>query len=142
MIFGIILLVGGVVYASGVVTFGSSNKGLVGHWSLDYEDYNPSTLRVTDKTPYENHGTNNGATFSTDRMGQTNGSMSFDGSNDVVRTDDVLINNESWTVASWIFSLNGPDAFPMFYRHHGTQGIICKNYGIARLFGVADDNAV
>lgn len=108
MIFGIIFLVGGVVYASGVVTLGSSNKGLVGHWSLNYEDYNPTTLRVTDKTPYENHGTNNGATFSTDRNSQTNGSMSFDGSNDYIDLPDDLGYLDKVSVFAWFKSSGNP----------------------------------
>ena len=60
---------------------GSISSGLVGHWALNSEGYNSVTGRVTDKTPYENHGTNSGANLTTDRMGQSNGAMYFDGSN-------------------------------------------------------------
>jgi len=57
----------------------SLQKGLVGHWILDGEGYDSNTERITDKTPYENHGTNSGATLTTDQMGQSDRAMSFDG---------------------------------------------------------------
>jgi hypothetical protein len=63
---------------------GSIESGLVGHWALNSEGYNSVTGRVTDKTPYENHGTNSGATLTTDRMGQSNNAMNFDGVDDYV----------------------------------------------------------
>ena len=57
----------------------SINRGLVGHWTMDEEDYNFATSRVADKSGYENHGTNYGATFTTDRHGKEGGAMKFDG---------------------------------------------------------------
>ena len=36
-------------------------------------------MKPKDITPYANHGTNNGATLSTGRKGEANGSYSFDG---------------------------------------------------------------
>ncbi|MGI5827250.1 MAG: LamG domain-containing protein [Patescibacteria group bacterium] len=57
--------------------------GLVGHWTLDEKDYNISNSRVTDKSPFENHGANSGATFTTDRFGKEGGAMYFDGSGTV-----------------------------------------------------------
>jgi len=70
-------------YGKSKMAVSSIDSGLVGHWALDGDGYNASTGRVTDKTPYENHGTNNGATLTTDRMEQANGAMSFDGSNTI-----------------------------------------------------------
>jgi hypothetical protein len=93
---GFILLAAGfsyAVYAAGVVFLGgsaaktavsSTEKGLVGHWVLDGDNYNVSTGRVTDKTPYEKHGTNNGAILTTDKNGQANGAMSFNGVNNYI----------------------------------------------------------
>jgi hypothetical protein len=69
------------------------NKGLVGHWSMDGVDYNSSTNRVTDKTPYSNHGTNYGATLATDRNGKVDGAMSFDGVDDYLDLSQVDTSN-------------------------------------------------
>ncbi|MEA2097706.1 MAG: LamG domain-containing protein, partial [Patescibacteria group bacterium] len=60
-------------------------KGLVGHWELSEESYNPATKRLTDNSAYENHGTSgNAGSFATDRMGQSDEAMSFNGTNDYV----------------------------------------------------------
>ena len=45
------------------VISGSLQKGLIIDMPFDLNNYNSATGRVTDKTPYVNHGTNNGATF-------------------------------------------------------------------------------
>ncbi len=69
MIFiGVFVLILGIVLVSAYIT-SSSQKGLVGHWALDAEGYNSATERITDKSGSENHGTNAGATLTTDRMG-------------------------------------------------------------------------
>jgi hypothetical protein len=52
-------------------------KGLVGHWTLSQDDYNPNTNQVKDLSPYSNHGTNYGATFSQDRQGKEGGGDEF-----------------------------------------------------------------
>lgn len=57
----------------------SLQSGLIGHWTLDADDYDDATKRVTDKTPYGNHGINYGASPAPDRNGKTNGAMSFNG---------------------------------------------------------------
>jgi len=51
----------------------SLSKGLVAHYPLNGE------YETKDVTPNANHGTNNGATLSTGRKGEANGSYSFDG---------------------------------------------------------------
>jgi hypothetical protein len=87
------------------VQISSSQTGLVGHWALNSEDYNSATGRVTDKSAYENHGTNYGANFTTDRMGHSNGAMFFDGSaNDyILITDkDSLDLTTDFTISTWI----------------------------------------
>lgn len=81
----------GVAYAGGsgvvIVRYRVSQKaqtssiqsGLIGYWPLDGNNYNAATNVVTDKTPYGHNGTNVGATLTSDRMGQSNGAMSFNG---------------------------------------------------------------
>jgi hypothetical protein len=48
------------------------------------DDISFSEIITKDKTPYSNHGTIFGATFSTDKLGHANKSMSFDGVNDYI----------------------------------------------------------
>jgi len=60
---------------------GDINKGLVGHWPLDSAHLNSTTNRVDDISGHGNHGTNSGASLTTDRHGQSNGAMSFGGGN-------------------------------------------------------------
>jgi len=70
----------------------SLTKGLVGHWRLDKEHYNPNTKRVTDLSAYCNHGTAQSGNFTTDRMGQAGRAMVFDGNDDQINIphDDSL----------------------------------------------------
>lgn len=79
-------------------------SGLVGHWSLDSEDYNFNTARVTDKTPFENHGTNYGASPATDRNGKVGGAMSFNGSSYIEITNPINQPNleQEWTASAWV----------------------------------------
>jgi hypothetical protein len=94
----------------------SLNSGLVGHWTLDQDKYNPSNFRVTDNTPYENHGTNYGATFTTDRFGKAGGAMSFNGSSNYIDCGEVDIeNNNTW---SWWMKWTGGGS--------GLRGIIAR----------------
>jgi hypothetical protein len=62
-------------------------KGLIGHWTMDENDYNSSTNQVNDLSPFSNHGTNYGTIFTTDRENQANKAMEFGSS------DRILINN-------------------------------------------------
>jgi len=77
----------------------SLQKGLVGHWTMSQDSLKGSLL--ADKTPYENDGTINGATFATDRMGQPNKAMSFDGVDDYINCG----NNESLAIIEKTISL-------------------------------------
>jgi len=111
----------------------SIQKGLVGHWALDNESYNSNTERITDKTPYENHGTNNGAVLTTDQMGQSNRAMSFDGSGDYVNNGDVneLDTFSYLTVSIWFKrDVDRNDA-----TNHGTDNVL-----IAQSSNAANDN--
>ncbi len=96
---GMVLLIGVVFAVTVISTTDSLSKGLIGHWSLDGDDYDSATNRVGDSTPYENHGANSGATLTTDRMGKSEGAMSFDGSGTVdgVTYGDNIIMPESIT---------------------------------------------
>ena len=109
---GIVLLAGGLVYASGIifstgkpdVSGGSLQKCLVGHWMLDGDSYNSNTNKLTDKTPYGNSGVNHEATLTTDRMGNDNKAMLFDGSSSFINGDGPIdIENKSFTMAAWIW---------------------------------------
>ena len=84
---------------------GSRHKGLIGHWALDSDGYNSNTERITDKTPYENHGTNSGATLTTDQMGQSNRAMSFDGSINYVSIP-TLSSFENISASVWVYPIN------------------------------------
>ncbi|MBA7645294.1 hypothetical protein ES703_53049 [subsurface metagenome] len=95
IVFAVLFVIAGLVYAASKITITGSHlrvsslqKGIVGHWVLDADSYNFNTARVTDKTPYENHGTNYGATFTADQMGQSDRAMGFDGVTDYVNCGD------------------------------------------------------
>lgn len=87
------------------VSAGSLQKGLVGHWMLDSEGYNSNTERITDKSAYENHGTNSGASLTTDQNGQSDEAMEFNQSDYVNVGSDSSINgiSDAVTVAGWIY---------------------------------------
>lgn len=81
---------------------GGLQKGLMGHWVLDGEGYNSNTERITDKTPYENHGVNSAATLTTDQNGQSNRAMNFDGNGDNVEANGyTYVFTTELTLASW-----------------------------------------
>ena len=61
----------------------SLQKGLVAHWTMSQDSLQSATV-LADKTPYENKGTIYGATFTTDRKGQANKAMLFDGVDDYI----------------------------------------------------------
>ncbi len=124
IIFVVVLLFVGVAYATGIlfgdkpdVYSGSLHKGLIGHWALDSDGYNSNTERVTDKTPYENHGVNNGATLTTDQMGQSNRAMNFDGTSARITIAD----KDAWAgpEISMTFWVNTSDT--------GNQGLFCQD---------------
>lgn len=80
------------------------NKGLVAHYTMNEIDYNHSNNRVTDKTPYENHGSNYGATFTEDRFGKDDSSFYFNESSylRVPLDESFNFNNQSFTLSSWV----------------------------------------
>ncbi len=99
---GAFVLILGIVLVSAYVT-STPQKGLVGHWALDEEGYNSATGRITDKSGSENHGTITGALVpTTDRNGQSNRAMDFDGTNDEINLDSIeVLAHGSWTISYW-----------------------------------------
>ncbi len=104
----VLLFVAGFAVAGVIGSFstGDINKGLVGHWPLDGAHLNSTTNRVDDISGYGNHGTNYGATLTTDRHGQANGAMSFNGTSNYMNCGndtslDLGITEGSW--GGWIF---------------------------------------
>jgi hypothetical protein len=84
----------------------SLNKGLVGHWTMSEDSLQSATV-LADKTPYENKGTIYGATFTTDRKGQPNKCMYFDGVDDyieVVNNNSLNLGIKSFTFSFWMKS--------------------------------------
>ena len=80
----------------------SLQKGLVGHWTMAQDSLKGSLL--ADKTPYENDGTIYGATFTTDRKGQANKAMSFDGVDDYIDcgSNESLSFDDALTISAYI----------------------------------------
>lgn len=83
----------------------SLEKGLIGYWPLDGENYNASDNRVTDKSAYANHGTNYGATLTFDRFGRENGAMDFNGIDNKISINYPNPVNQT-SVTAW-FKRNG-----------------------------------
>ena len=86
------------------------NKGLVGHWTMSQDSLKSPTI-IADKTPYGNDGRIYGATFTTDRHGQPNKAMSFDGVDDYVKVSSLPATYEEVTVSSWVKYGANPDSF-------------------------------
>ena len=82
----------------------SLRKGLVAHYTMSQDSLKGSLLG--DKTPYENDGTIYGATFATDRKGQANKCMYFDGVDDYVDCGnaDILSAPSNLTVEAWFMT--------------------------------------
>lgn len=81
-------------------------------------------LVTADSTPYDNHGKIDGAILATGPNEETNGAMSFDGSNDYINcgTNSILDNEEALSVSAWIkTSYDAP--FP------GEIGLVKKGTG-------------
>ena len=71
-------------------------NGLVGWW--------PFTGNANDESGNGNNGTVNGATLTSDRLGNSNKAYSFDG-NDWILSDSILVNN-AFTASFWILAEN------------------------------------
>lgn len=115
------------------------NKGLVGHWSLDQESFNPATKRFTDKTPNENHGTGNGTQlgsvspgFQADRMGQLVRAAPFNGTDDYVNcgNDSSLNITDAITISHWFNPASIPFATNRILAKWSFSGVSDRSYQI------------
>ncbi len=94
------------------ITISSLEKGLLAHWTMDNLDYNSNTNNLSSKTTTENSITNYGATFTTDRFGNTNSAMSFDGSTNYLKTTNNFVSNPTQlTISAWIKKESGGATF-------------------------------
>ena len=131
----VFLLVAGLAVAGVIGSFstGDINKGLVGHWPLDSAHLNSTTNRVDDISGHGNHGTNSGASLTTDRYGQSNGAMSFNGTSNyisMVSDDSLNARTHDLTASFWIKA-------PLPIAGDGYTGIVWKHYG----YGSPDGNS-
>lgn len=84
----------------------SLEKGLIGYWPLDGENYNASDNRVTDKSAYSNHGTALNAFLSTGKFNEDNGSFDFGSINDGYSINIPSQNFQGladFTMSAWIY---------------------------------------
>jgi hypothetical protein len=85
------------------VAWADLNDGLVAHY--------PFNANANDESGNGNDGTVNGATLTEDRFGNVDGAYSFNGVDDYIERSfdpDFTPSTQSWTVAAWIKSGNGP----------------------------------
>ena len=68
--------------------------------------YYPFTGNATDSSGNGNDGTNNGATPSTDRFGNANSAMSFDGASDYINTGLNVIGFAEISINAWVKTQN------------------------------------
>jgi len=66
------------------------------------DDVSFKEVKTADKTASSNHGTVYGATYTTDRNGQTNKAMSFDGVDDYIVTTKNMYSLGDKTFAAWV----------------------------------------
>lgn len=90
--------------STGTMSTGNLNKGLVGYWQMDESHFNSSTDRVDDISGYGNHGTNYGATFTEDRMGNSGGAMSFGASSriEIPFGESYDVGSNNLTLSMWV----------------------------------------
>jgi prepilin-type N-terminal cleavage/methylation domain-containing protein len=113
-------------YSSGGIPI---STGLVGYWTMDEGSLlSPNTIR--DYSSYGNTGTIYGATFATDRHGQPNKAMSFDGVDDYIDCGDIDKLSSS-TINTWI---NG-DTTQNVYAGIVFAGDAANAFGLAIMGG-------
>lgn len=90
-----------------------------GTWYID--DVSVKELQTADSTPNGNHGTVYGASYTTDRKGQSNGAMSFDGTDDYVDLGTSSVFNATTVLSASIW-----------VKYGGTTGqhqfYLCRGY--------------
>ncbi|MBI2050649.1 MAG: LamG domain-containing protein [Parcubacteria group bacterium] len=95
-------------YASTMV---SIQNTVASNWSMT--DVSFKRIYEADSTPYGNNGTAYGAAYTTDRQGQSNNAMSFDGTNDYVEISDNsqldFERTNPFSIAVWAKTTNTTD---------------------------------
>lgn len=86
--------------------FSSLEKGLIGYWPLDADNFNPSDNKVTDKSAYGNHGVALSASLSTGRNDEAGSAFDFGGINDGYSVN--IPNNNfaglsDFSMSAWIY---------------------------------------
>jgi len=132
----VLILATSALASLGFFSTDSLNKGLVGHWPMDGAHYNddPTSYRVDDISGYSNHGTNSGATLTTDRYGQSNGAMSFVSSEgdyvSVANSSSMpFINTNPWSVGGWV-RMTGSNSYYPFISKGTFTGVYYKGFTI------------
>ncbi|MBW8012842.1 MAG: LamG domain-containing protein [Chloroflexi bacterium] len=115
----------------------SLQKGLVGYWPLDLTAAKSDTV-TADKTPYSNNGTlTGGQTYTndstTDRKGQSDKALNFNGSSDYISLGNLNYISEGtsnqYTISLWIkFNAIGT-AFLFGDEQSGNQGVMMQTSG-------------
>jgi len=79
-----------------------SSQGLVGAWALNEKNSLGSARSETilDSSTENNHGTNNGATFTTDKDGVLDGAMSFNGYTKYIDIENSI--NTDVSISFWV----------------------------------------
>ena len=97
--------------------------------------------RFLSLTNLQNHGTNSGATLTTDRMGQNNGAMSFDGIDDYLNLSSaqLISTNTPFTISMWFKSggLAPVNDFDMLFSTKTNQAQNWR-FGISNYAGFSD----
>ena len=83
--------------------------------------YYPFNGNANDESGNDNDGTNNGAMLTTDRFGNENSAMSFDGVDDFVETSDYTDRWDNWSTSIW-FRTNSENSFQIMLGRE-LQGI-------------------
>lgn len=106
----LIIISGATTGASLVFGYSQSDNsdGLVLDIDFSADNYNAGSRTFTDKSGNGNNAVSaNYTSFVPDKYGKSGGAMSFNGSNDYSKIDDVNINNpEALTISAW-FRKNG-----------------------------------
>ncbi|MDP3837160.1 MAG: LamG-like jellyroll fold domain-containing protein [bacterium] len=107
------------------LTISSLEKGLIGHWPLNEQNYNSTTGRATDVSAYSRHGINGGSDLVADRLGKANAAMQFDGgSNDLIDIVDTP-KLPKFSLSAWVYNESGGDSRHSLMRDYweivGTQ---------------------
>ena len=113
------IFLGFVILLSVLVKAQPITNGLVGYW--------PFNGNANDESGFNNHGTVNGATLSTDRFGNLNSAYYFDGINDFISiTSNALLYrfNTSFTITAWVRRTDSPTNFtdPIFTNRTSSAG--------------------